>query len=105
VLNRIEQTEEPALPEDIMALPLLQMAYRGQVKLTPQQIRAAIEALPFENPKVSAVAISHMSDKSFAAALERAIERSRQPSPLQGPNIEHDPEELKGPMARLERRF
>ena len=30
VLNRIEQQKvEPDLPEGIMALPLLQMAYRG----------------------------------------------------------------------------
>ena len=78
VLNRIEQQKvESDLPDDVMALPLLQMAYRGKVNLTPQQIRAAIEALPYENPKVSAVAISHMSGKDFASALDRAIERSR----------------------------
>jgi hypothetical protein len=112
VLNRIEQQKvEPALPEDIMALPLLQMAYRGQAKLTPQQMRAAIEALPFENPKVSAVAISHMTDKSFAAALERAIERSQSPHvmnrpALPAPTVEHDAGELKGPfVSRLDRRF
>ena len=112
VLNRIEQQKvEPDLPDDVMALPLLQMAYRGQVKLTPQQMRAAIEALPFENPKVSAVAISHMSDKSFAAALERAIERSQSPHVINRPalpaptTIEHSPDELKGPFSRFERRF
>ena len=68
-----------------------------------------------EDPKVSAVAISHMSDRSFAAALDRAIQRSQSPlvmnSPpaLAGPTastiIEHSAEELRGPMARLERRF
>ena len=109
VLNRIEQQKvEPALPDDVLALPLLQMAYREKVKLSPQQMRAAIEALPFENPKVSAVAISHMSDKSFAAALERAIERSHSPHVINAPpalTIEHSPDEMKGPMARLERRF
>jgi hypothetical protein len=50
VLARIEQQREPDLPDNITALPLLQMAYRGQVQLTPQQVRAAIEALPFEVP-------------------------------------------------------
>lgn len=52
----------------ITALPLLQMAYRGQVQLTPQQMRAAIEALPFEVPKLSATAIATMDERSFAAA-------------------------------------
>jgi hypothetical protein len=104
VLNRIEQQKvEPDLPDDVMALPLLQMAYRGKVKLTPQQIRAAIEALPYENPKVSAVAISHMSGEDFASALDRAIERSRQPTPLLAPTIEHSPSEMRKHMARYRR--
>ena len=61
VLNRIEQQKvEPDLPEGITALPLLQRAYRGEVKLTPQQARCAIEALPYENPKLSATAIATM---------------------------------------------
>ena len=80
VLDRIEQQKvEPVLPEGITALPLLQLAYRGQVQLTPQQMRAAIEALPFEVPKLSATAITTMDEKSFAAALDRCIERSRGP--------------------------
>jgi len=74
--------EPEMVPEGIMALPLLQMAYRGKVQLTPQQMRAAIEALPFEVPKLSAAAITSMDEKSFAAALERAIERSKSPPPL-----------------------
>jgi hypothetical protein len=76
---------KPAVPDNITALPLLQMAYRGQVQLTPQQMRAAIEALPFEVPKLSAAAITTMDEKSFAAALERAIERSRGPVLSNGP--------------------
>ena len=83
VLNRIEQEKvDPELPEGIMALPLLQMAYRGKVKLTPQQARCAIEALPYEVPKLSAVAHGHFDGTDFATQLERAIERSRQPLPL-----------------------
>jgi hypothetical protein len=105
VLNRIEQQKvESELPEGIMALPLLQLAYRGKIKLTPQQARCAIEALPFENPKVSAVAISHMNGNDFASALDRAIERSKAPLALNAPAvIEHDPAELKKPNARYRR--
>jgi hypothetical protein len=104
ILARIEQQKvEPDLPEGITALPLLQMAYRGQVQLTPQQMRAAIEALPFEVPKLSATAIASMDQRSFAAALERAIERSKQPPQLNGPVDPIPAEELKKPMAQFRR--
>jgi hypothetical protein len=110
VLNRIEQQkEEPQLPGGIMALPLLQMAYRGQVKLTPQQARCAIEALPYETPKLSAVAHGHFEGNDFASALDRAIERSGiNAKPLPPPKvIDHEPpvspEEMKRPFTRLRR--
>jgi hypothetical protein len=77
VLDRIEQQRiEPDLPEGVMALELLQMAYRGKVKLTPQQARCAIEALPYETPKLSATAIAAIDGQTFAQALERATARS-----------------------------
>jgi hypothetical protein len=97
--------EDQVIPEGITALPLLQMAYRGQVQLTPQQMRAAIEALPFEVPKLSAAAITTMDEKSFAAALDRAIERSRQPVPrLNGPVEPLPAGEYKKPFPRSYRR-
>jgi hypothetical protein len=107
VLSRIEQEKvEHELPEGITALPLLQMAYRGKVRLTPQQARCAIEALPFETPKLSATAIATMDGKSFAEALDRAIERSKKPLPLLNGPVEPLPaEELKKPFARSYRRF
>jgi hypothetical protein len=98
------EEEQPPLPDGIMALPLLQMAYRGQVQLTPQQMRAAIEALPFEVPKLSAAAIATIDGKTFAEALERCIERSRSPVPLINGPVEPLPiEELKKPMSRYRR--
>jgi len=103
VLNRIEQQkEEPELPEGIMALELLQLAYRGKVKLTPQQARCAIESLPYETPKLSATAITTMDGKSFADALERAIIRSQSPHVVNAPALPAPPElpaeELKKPF-------
>jgi hypothetical protein len=52
------------------------MVYRGEVKVSPQQMRAAIEALPFESPKLTAMALASMTAEDFAARLERALERS-----------------------------
>ena len=105
VLNRIEQQkEEPELPEGITALELLRLAYRGKIKLTPQQARCAIESLPYENPKLSATAIATMDGQTFAEALDRCIARSQGPLLLNGPAPPELPaEELKGPFTRLRR--
>jgi len=113
VLSRIEQQQkvEPELPEGITALPLLQMAYRGKVKLSPQQARCAIEALPYENPKLSATAISHFDGLTFAEALERATTRSEMVRGsttvpmLNGPVEELPASVASKPFVRAYRRF
>ena len=107
VLNRIEQQKvEPELPEGIMALELLQLAYRGKIKLTPQQARCAIESLPYETPKLSATAIATMNGEDFASALDRCIERSKQPVPLLNSPTEQLPaQELKGPFSNYRNNY
>ena len=103
---RYMKEPEPALSEGTTAKQALEMVYRGLIELTPQQMRAAIELLPYENPKLSATAIATMDGKSFAAALERAIERSKSPLMLNPPKtIELDATELKKPMSRFYRRY
>ncbi len=74
LVTRNEQ--EPPLPPNVRALELLQMVYRGEVKVSPQQMRAAIEALPFEAPKLTAVALASMTAQDFASRLERCLQRS-----------------------------
>ena len=97
---------EPELPEGIMALELLQLAYRGKIKLTPQQARCAIESLPYETPKLSATAVATMDGKSFAEALERAIARSQSPPLLNGPAPPELPaEELKRPFSNYRNNY
>jgi hypothetical protein len=52
------------------------MVYRGEIQASPQQIRAAIECLAFESPKLSAVGVGYINNDTFSARLERAILRS-----------------------------
>ena len=74
VLDRIEaqQASNEAVPRN--ALEYVQDVYRGCRVADPWRMRAAMAALPFESPKLSAMAIVERSD--FATMLDRAIERS-----------------------------
>jgi hypothetical protein len=82
----------------------LQAIYRDKQQPLNVRVRCAIEALPFEVPKLSATAIATMDGKSFAEALDRCIERSRQPVPLLNGPVEPLPaSELKKPMSRYRR--
>jgi hypothetical protein len=82
----------------------LQAIYRDKQQPLNVRVRCAIEALPFEVPKLSATAIATMDGKSFAEALDRCIERSRQPVPLlNGPDEPLPASELKKPMSRYRR--
>jgi hypothetical protein len=81
---------EPTLPKDIDALRLLQMVYRGEFKASPQQMRAAIESLPYETPKLSAVAVGHLTGEDFYNRLERAINASERARLIDARAIEVD---------------
>jgi hypothetical protein len=76
ILDQIEAQQETTIPVGIGAKRLLQMVYRGEVKLTAQQMRAAIEILPFEEPKLATVGVAHITGNDFAAMLDRAVQRS-----------------------------
>ena len=95
-------------PEGETSLQLLQNVYRNRKQPFNVRVRCAVEALAHEYPRVSAVAVSHLNGQDFASALERAIQRSRQPLPLSAPKtIEHDlpvsAEEMKRPFSRYRR--
>jgi len=59
------------------ALALLQAIYRDPLQPTSIRMRAAIECLPFETPKLSATAIIP-GGEDFEARLKRCIQRSRE---------------------------
>jgi hypothetical protein len=59
------------------ALAYLQSIYRNPSEPDGRRMRAAMAALPFESPKLSAMAIGNMSGQDFASMLDRAIQRSQ----------------------------
>ena len=77
ILDQVPTVQDEVIPDDIPLMELADKVVRGKIKLTPPQQRMLIEMLPYIAPKMSATAITTMDEKSFAAALDRAIERSR----------------------------
>jgi len=70
----------------------LQSIYRNPMEPTGVRIRAAVEALPYENPKLSAVAVGYLSADDFATRLERAIARANGAKLIEARAIEVDRE-------------
>jgi hypothetical protein len=101
----VEKYEVEEGPEGQTSLELLQTVYRDRSQPLNVRVRCAVEALAHEYPRVSAVAVTNMSGRSFAEALERAIERSKAPLPLPAPKtIEALPaEEMKKPFSQFRR--
>src|SRR4029077_17377471 len=73
-----EEPEQIELGPGETSLTLLQKVYRSPRQPMSRRMRAAIEALPFEQPKLTAVATTTMNGADFATMLDRAIERSGQ---------------------------
>jgi hypothetical protein len=104
--NLETQAWEGEEDEPLTSLKYLQSIYRDENRPVNTRIRCAVEALPYENPKLSAAVVGHFDEKSFASALERAIERSNGPVLLNSPTEQLPPSELKRPFSRLNyRRF
>ena len=71
------EESEVELAPDENSLDFLQKVYRSSRQPLAVRMRAAAIALPFESPKLTAMAVSSMNGKHFASLLEKAIARSQ----------------------------
>ena len=85
------------------SLDFLQRVYRSVKQPMSRRMRAAIEAMPHEHPRLGAVAIGSMNGQDFASMLERAIERSGKAPLMIEAAAQHPPDEVHEPMTRLRR--
>jgi len=64
------------------SLDFLRKVYRSVNPPMSRRMRAAIEALQHEHPRLQATATTNMSGQDFASVLERAIQRSSSGKPI-----------------------
>ena len=64
------------------SLDFLRKVYRSVRQPMSRRMRAAIEALQHEHPRLQATATTNMCGQDFASVLERAIARSTTERPI-----------------------
>jgi hypothetical protein len=87
-LMRVEVEERE--PEHVTSLEYLQRIYRDPTQPTSVRMRAAIEALAFENLRLSAVGVGALNAQDFASRLERAIRASDSARLIEGHAIQDE---------------
>jgi hypothetical protein len=75
--RRLSELEQEL--EEINSLELLQSVYRSRAMPLTMRMRAAIEALPFEKPKLAVTAT--VSGHGFAELLEARLRRNAEANP------------------------
>ena len=78
------------MSEKPTSLEFLQAVYLNECLPLPVRLRAAIECLPFETPKLSAVGVGYLQNDTFAQRLDRAIEASDKAKLIEGRVIERN---------------
>jgi hypothetical protein len=91
---------------EINSLIFLRAVYCNEGLPLSVRMRAAGMALPFEHPKLMAVAVS--GENGFAAMLEQRLRRRQEMKLIEATpvaKVEHSPDELKHVEAVPDRRF
>jgi hypothetical protein len=103
----LAELEEGELQErlDITAHEYLKSLYQDPNQPPSLRLRAAVKAIEVETPRISATANVLFDGATFAEALERCIERSKNPPMLNSPKtIDHEElvpvSEMKKPFPR-----
>jgi hypothetical protein len=91
VSNAVDEQEVIELAPGETSLDFLQAIYRSVKQPMSRRLRAAIEALPHEHPRLGAIATTSMNGQDFASLLERAIERSSKERELKQIEATSDP--------------
>jgi hypothetical protein len=60
------------IDQELDALSYLQAVYQGKIIAEPPRMRAAIEALPFERPRLAVTA--NVDGKDFAKRMEQIMD-------------------------------
>jgi len=87
----VDEQEVIELAPGETSLDFLQAIYRSVKQPMSRRLRAAIEALPHEHPRLGAIATTSMNGQDFASLLERAIERSSKERELKQIEATSDP--------------
>jgi hypothetical protein len=75
IFDERSERDELELSPNATSLEFLQACYRNSALPLSTRMRAAVAALQFEHPKLSAAAVVH-DDGTFAQRLEKALLRS-----------------------------
>jgi hypothetical protein len=75
------------------SLEFLQAVYLNEQLPLTVRMRAAIEAVPFEHPRMSAVSVGYYDGNTFAERLDRAIDASNRAKVIEGRVIEREGDE------------
>jgi hypothetical protein len=85
-----DEPQPDPIPDDVSIPELAEQVARGKRKLTAQQMRMLVELLPYYSPKLTAVAVGHLTGEDFYNRLERAVNRSERAKLIEGRVIERD---------------
>ena len=72
------------------SLEFLQAVYLNEQLPLSVRMRAAIEAAPYEHPRMTAVSVGFLDSNTFAERLDRAIDASNRAKVIEGRVIEGD---------------